>query len=361
MTSAVPFPPETLRVDGDPWRLVRAWPRDVGEVPLEVADPDGAPVAGRWFADADRARHEHRRTPGSRLGDDGRLLVQPDGADRRLPGLAEAVRAGGRLRAHRPGRRGVVRTVDGGHRKVVRPGRAERLARRHHQLADAVAGAARVPQVRERSHDGVLLETLPGRPLFATDLRADATAVGHLLATLAEATAPPDLPVHDRAAEAEVTRTWYRRAVRAGRLPAADPTPVLAPLLRDRPAPLGVAHRDLHDGQLLVDGGRLGLLDPDTLARAEPALDLANFLVHLDLRVAQGTLAPADRLVVAGLVRRTALTHPGTAARVPAYAAATRLRLAAVYAFRPRWHDLARRWFDDLLGHGARTHAEVAR
>ncbi|WP_396134697.1 phosphotransferase [Cellulomonas sp. ATA003] len=48
-------------------------------------------------------------------------------------------------------------------------------------------------------------------------------------------------------------------------------------------------HRDLHDKQLLVDGsGGIGLLDFDLAAAGEAALDLANLLVHLELRVHQG-------------------------------------------------------------------------
>lgn len=356
----IPFPPGSPRVGGVTWRLVRAWPRDAEEVPLEVARPDGTTVAGRWFADPTAAARERDRTPGAHLGDDPRLVLQPDGADRKLPGLAVAVAAGGQLRAHRPGRRGVVRTTAGDHLKVVRPGRAEQLVRRHEQLAALVDGVARFPSVLERRDDGALLSTLPGRPAFATDIRADAAGIGDLLAAFASTTGPADLPRHDAHAEAEVTRTWYRRAVRAGRLPDADPTPVLAPLLRGPATPLAVAHRDLHDGQLLVDRGRVGILDPDTLAAAEPALDLANLLVHLELRVDQGLLAPADRRVADEVLRATAVTHPTTAARVPAYAAATRLRLAAVYAFRPRWYGLARRWADEVLGTAARPAAEVA-
>jgi len=40
-------------------------------------------------------------------------------------------------------------------------------------------------------------------------------------------------------------------------------------------------HRDFYPEQLLVDGGRLYLLDLDLCARGDPALDLGNFAAHL--------------------------------------------------------------------------------
>ena len=42
-------------------------------------------------------------------------------------------------------------------------------------------------------------------------------------------------------------------------------------------------HRDLHPGQVLVDGNRLAIVDWDDAALGEPAVDLANFAAHLRL------------------------------------------------------------------------------
>lgn len=95
-------------------------------------------------------------------------------------------------------------------------------------------------------------------------------------------------------------------------------------------------HRDLHDKQVLVDeAGEVGVLDFDLLAAGDPALDLGNLLAHLDLRAAQGLVvdaAPLRAAVLAGYGPSGAVLS-----RLPAYERATRLRLAAVYAFRPRW------------------------
>ena len=78
-----------------------------------------------------------------------------------------------------------------------------------------------------------------------------------------------------------------------------------------------------------------------TLAAGDPALDVANLLVHLDLRVAQGimTSVRADQARAAFL--RGYAPDEVTTARVPAYAELVRLRLAGLYAFRPRWRSLA--------------------
>ncbi len=48
-------------------------------------------------------------------------------------------------------------------------------------------------------------------------------------------------------------------------------------------------HRDFFDKQVVVDAdGRPGLLDFDTLAAGEAAVDVANMLVHLELRRCSG-------------------------------------------------------------------------
>ncbi len=69
----------------------------------------------------------------------------------------------------------------------------------------------------------------------------------------------------------------------AASLPAAGPVP---------------AHRDFYPDQVLVDGGRIYLLDFDLCAAADPALDAGNFVAHLTeqaLRERGGPAALADR------------------------------------------------------------------
>ncbi|VAX39670.1 hypothetical protein MNBD_PLANCTO03-2169, partial [hydrothermal vent metagenome] len=110
------------------------------------------------------------------------------------------------------------------------------------------------------------------------------------------------------------------------------------------PAETTVIHRDFYDKQLVIDNcDRPGLLDFDTLSTGEPALDLANMLGHLELRVLQGlcshtTAAEAARAFLDGYAADEA-----TQARTRAYLDATRLRLAILYAFWPKWAALSPR------------------
>lgn len=348
-------PPDSITVHARIWRLSRAWPRSAQEIPLELTTPDGRRVVGRWFADPDHALRELDRTPGASIAEEPRLLLQPDGADRRLGDLAGLITDGATLIAHRPQRRAVVGTRDGTFLKLTRPGRAELLARRHEQLRSVLAGGAHVPDVLQVTDDRLELAPLAGRPPLPgrghsrVDLERSWQGVGQCLHALATAVPPTDLDVHDAVAEAAVTRRWVDRAVASDRLPAASIEEVLDPLTSGAGGPLGIAHRDLHDGQLLFSSGPPGMLDPDTLAAAEPALDLANLLVHLDLRAEQGELSPGDRDRVRDQILGGAAPTTSTLERLPAYEAACRLRLAAVYAFRPRWHALARRWYSDAL------------
>lgn len=344
--------PDRFLLDGVAWPLRRAWPRSSEVCPLELERPDGGTVVGQWFASEDDARRELGRTPGARAGDDPRLVLQPDGADRKLPGLAALVGDGAELLAHRPGRRAVVRLNSGRYVKVIRPGRAGPMVARHRALAEIVHGVADVPEVLAVGDDRVELAAVAGVPPLSLAAggpviwREAWHQVSAVLVRMAGAD-PDGLAVHDAAAEVEVTRSWVARAAAAGRLPVREVDDLLASLLDGVPTRLRVAHRDLHDGQLLVADGRLGLLDPDTLAAAEPALDLANLLVHLQLRVEQGLLAAEPAREASAILRDAAdRLPPGTTDRLVAYARAARLRLAAVYSLRPRWHDLAQRWFE---------------
>lgn len=48
------------------------------------------------------------------------------------------------------------------------------------------------------------------------------------------------------------------------------------------PGPVCGIHRDFYPDQVLIDGGRAWLLDLDLYADGDPAIDLGNFLAHLD-------------------------------------------------------------------------------
>ncbi|RJK93754.1 phosphotransferase [Vallicoccus soli] len=328
-------------------RLRRAWPRGPEHLLLDLVPAHGCgpAVAGQWLAPAVRAAEVARSTGGGASAD-GPVVLQPAGADRRLPALAPlAARPGARLAAHRPERRGVVGDADGTWTKVVRPGRS--------RAVEAAARAAAVPGVRvpevlaaDHARGTVTTAALPGRALHdllgdpgvpAVAVEAACRATGAALAALHAAPLPEGAVAHGAAAELAVLEGWLAAAREHGALAGSPGTgAVREALAAGRPGPPVRLHRDLHDKQVLVDGeGAVGVLDFDLAAAGEAALDLANLLEHLALRAAQGRCSPALAAACRAAVLDGYRPDPGVLARLDAYAAATRLRLLAVYAFRP--------------------------
>lgn len=107
-------------------------------------------------------------------------------------------------------------------------------------------------------------------------------------------------------------------------------------------------HRDLHPGQLFVDGSRVSVIDWDLYAKGDPALDVGNFLVCLETRYP--ALHPAARdAFLAGYLGRASWEIED---RIPLYAALACLRRASKH-FRLRAPD----WpvgTDAMLGHAER-------
>jgi tRNA A-37 threonylcarbamoyl transferase component Bud32 len=341
-------------------RVTKAVPRRPDHLLLELAAPDGSPVAAQWFADRERATQVARQTE-SRTGHDVRVpvlsstgvLVQRAGVDRRLPVLHRlAARPDAVIVAHRPERRGVVRRVDGKDRetytKVVRPDRMRRTLAGARTHIDGVA----LPPVTatDRAAGTLTCRALPGTSLHdlladrATDdegIRQVGLAVGEAVARLHETDPPPTVDQrHDAHTEAEVTHGWLAQATAWGLLdpqaPVAEAVLRLEGFVGQPPCRPTYLHRDLHDKQLVVDDGlTVGMLDFDLAAIGEPALDLANLLVHLELRALQRRCSPARAAACAEALVEGYAPTPDVWSRVPCYALTTRLRLAAVYAFRP--------------------------
>lgn len=350
--------------------LVAAWPHGPEHALLRLRDERGRTVAGQWFADprrADRVASETTRISGPGLvGRDGPgVVLQSGGADRRLPVLRTLADADGAvLVAHRPERRAVVRRRDSGGAvrwsKVLRPGRAPDVA-----AALRWVGTRGVPVPRVEALDAdagtVTTAELPGTPLHAlwdseavrgreTEVLA---AVGRTVARLHRLPAPPTAVRHDPADELAVTRRWLDLAEVHGVLPvprlALDRLLDQAATLLDAPGmEVGLLHRDLHDKQVVLEGGEVALLDLDLLAVGSPALDLANLAVHVELRAHQQLLdVDAADAAIAGLWEGA---RPSQAVRrlAAGYALATRLRLVAVYAFRPASTETAVRLLHPL-------------
>lgn len=342
--------PLVLRVAGERFEVRRSWPGSKGVRSYECRDERG-------------------RIRALTESPDGGLTVLPHARDRRLPSL----QPGGEVVVHRAGRRAVVRG-DGVFVKHLRAGKAHAV-RRVSETMGALAGRAgfAVPEVVSADECSVTTTAVPGVPLLEIDEDAWERAWGlwaeawpRLVRTPVSTPTVPDEAgswgVHDAAAEAAVVTTWFARlrafdpgglasthAVRAAEVDDAVRTRLGA--LPGGAEPV-VAHRDLHDGQMLHRPGdtRVGLLDFDTAVLADRELDLANLDVHMGLRVLQGVLTPARAAVARDAIAGVAAAVGAETERLAAYRQACVARLACVYAFRPQWVPLAR-W---LLLNGVR-------
>lgn len=325
------------------YELRRSWPRSPGHLLLDLQPAGrlgGPAVAGQWFRDPEQARVVHAATPGASRS--GQVVLQPGGADRKLPALTGLLQEPcTTLVSHRAERRAVLREQQG---PQVRYTKVVPL-KKHASLVASARSAAdlplRTPEVSgvDATRGTVTTETLPGSPLH--DLLRGPRAIdgcavaGAALAALHRITPPVGLTRHTWREEHEVTSRWERLAAHFG-----TPAGLFAPDGADRPAQPGepdqvsLIHRDFHDKQVLVaDDGTVGILDFDLMALGDPALDLANLLAHLDLRHGQGMLVEVDRLQAAVLDAYAPSAR--IRAHLPGYLALARRRLEAVYGFRP--------------------------
>lgn len=341
---------ERLSLPGCELLLRRAWPRPQSDLVLEYAAGE-AVVAAQWIADGARRVEVARATgcPLVRAAGGAPVVLHAGGADRRLPGLRPLLaRPGTALVSHRAERRAVVRVEDGDgpcYARAVRPERLDGVLVAG-QAAERLAGAGFAAptllavdrpagvSVWSALH-GPTLHELAGTPAFA----AAAGAAGAALKSLHASPAPGPLALYPPEEEARCLGSWLDRldgfepgvATRARRLAGIAGRR----LVTGASAPV-VLHRDLHDKQVVLDpAGRVGLLDFDTLARGEAALDLANLLVHLELRALQGRVPAAGAHSAAVSFLEGYEPAAEVLRRCGVYADTARLRLACLYAFRP--------------------------
>lgn len=285
---------------------------------------------------------------------DTHLLAVHDPA---LPALVLALTTPGtELLGHRPGRRAVLRHADGHYVKVVRPGRTGPVTDGLRQAAARLAGqtgAPAIPRVctADPAAGWVQLDDLPGPSLHEL-LRNDPDAAVELCTRVAPAMAAlraapaAELPRHTHADEAAVLQRWLHDAdswSSGNHAALSDHVATVSERLLALTEPRwALCHRDLHDKQLIrirpVRPGdpTVGLLDLDTLCAADPTLDQANLIAHLHLRVLQGHCTQETAARCARALHDPTLDPLALAA----YTAATLLRLAAVYTFRPGPPDL---------------------
>jgi len=281
------------------------------------------------------------------------LLLPLDGADRRLPSLRARLAPGcpWRLVRHRLERRAVLtRDDEPVYAKIFRSAsRAEAAAKK---LGIARAAGVETPVVTgvEPGTATVLTAAVPGRTLLdrlqepgSPDLAASA---GEAIARLAGSdvrTAIEDR--HGLEDEIRVVRRWrdmlasIAPGLGAGIAPVLERAGAAARALPERaPVP---AHRDFYDKQILSRDGAAAVVDWDSLALADPALDAANFTAHLRLRALQGLVTSERERELRASFLRGRGSRSCVEDRLAPFEALTLLRLSALYALRPPWAHLA--------------------
>ena len=258
--------------------------------------------------------------------------------------------------AYRPSRRLVVagreRNADlvwKGYRR--RRGAAQ--ADKYSLAASALQGSG-VDGVRilefDPAGDFMILGRAPGRqPCVTAANRADFKLMGRGIGALQGCGSGTDmLPIFDRSQELAVLDERLRRLELVGGKAPPDWLSLRASLgqvseLIPQALPV-LTHRDLHDKQWLLDGRRACLLDFDLLCLAEPELDAANFLAHLELRRLQQPQLGARDVQLCGKAfldgLGLSLDNPACSTRLEFYQATCFARLALVYLLRPPWQSL---------------------
>lgn len=107
----------------------------------------------------------------------------------------------------------------------------------------------------------------------------------------------------------------------------------------DNPGAYVTAHRDFYDKQVLSGDSKTVLLDCDTLALADPALDYGNFVAHLCWRAQQHPEYTSSISEGAAQFKESYNGHSTDfLGRASWWTKAALLRLACIYTWRPRWH-----------------------
>lgn len=347
--------PNSITVGDQSVLVGRAWPAfdrgDDGRLALTVEGPDtrGALRAARAQLSQDVA--------GSWSVDDVELA--PAGEDPKLPELAGAMSGGASLVVHRFGKRAVV-AAESSYIKLVRPKVTETTVNRAEQGRTlASVGGFAAPDVLDATPGRVDFSVLAGTALHdlgrSTDLATWEqiwTQWAWSWSTMVRAEGD-GLPRHEASDEQDILLRWWSAVSELNLLP-----PFVAGQFADRldrvndelSAEAGsrrvVSHRDLHDKQILFDPAesQLGLLDFDTAALAEPELDLANLLVHIELRRDQRWWSREHAAIATTYVYEAAASLRCDPTRLGVYAAATRCRLTCLYLFRPPYRSLALTW-----------------
>lgn len=266
--------------------------------------------------------------------------------------LAGQLDVGASILSYRAGRRATILYQQLGaelHRqwvaKVFRDHRARNLKRLHfavnEQLYRATGGRIRTTTPVEVYNDlkmivfdrvrGVAAEGSEG--LSVQWVERIAAALGAL-----HECQPGGLRVFLPQDEIGILRRWFGLIESVDPVRAARWRPILAGIERlGSDAPLELAstvHRDCYNAQFMHTHRTTTILDLDTLAKGDPAIDLGNWIAHARLDAARlevdGRFANACAQLIDAYRRRRTFSDQS----LKFYAASSALRLAMVHAFR---------------------------
>lgn len=282
--------------------------------------------------------------------------LDPDRARRLLGDLgAPVASAVPRLRSYRPGRRAVVEVSAPGARlylKLVRPGVAESLHRRHLLLADYVP----VPKSLGWSPELglVALQAVGGRTLRCSLDQRRGLPSGAGLVTLLDRLPDPGA-LAGRRAGWQAAR--FARVIGAVAPELSARVDALAGQLTSAEealdGPLAPTHGDFHEAQLMVDGGRItGLLDVDTFGAGRRLDDLGTLIGHLATLAIGSPRRVAIERYAARLLDRFDRTVDPAQLRQSVAAVVLGLATGPFRVLEPGWRkatarrvDLAERWW----------------
>jgi len=259
--------------------------------------------------------------------------------------------------SYRPGRRLVLRQVSDKHGSILKAYKKHKSlqAAKNYAIAQSACeqGGFDIPELLqyETKSDYLVMAKRVGKaPIIASDAVAIWAGIGSCLQRFQLSPGPNDLEEFSCHDELQVLDERAKRF-----LLCMPELPEGWQLGRDRlertltnlpPAMLGLAHRDLHDGQIIVAGNTISLLDFDLICHADMALDAGNLLAHMKLRTLQrrqsgGSSAFTDcsKAFLFSLGRQD---ETGFESRLQFYQATTFFRLALLYALRPRWSHLTK-------------------
>ncbi len=205
------------------------------------------------------------------------------------------------VRAYTPGRRAVIayRCADGSTHfgKLYRHGQAPTVLRTVNRLRSAGLAHVLAEPVGCLYEALIVWRGVEGRPLWL-DFPTDAYRNGLRMAAAAlrqlhEAADPPDVAGADRHTHSDELGVAVRYLQRVTELLGRPPArlQLICDELQETIGELGTfedrnLHLDFHDNQVLLTSRGAVILDLDRLTCGDPAVDVGNFLAHIDFRAA---------------------------------------------------------------------------